>query len=273
MTHQTAVPPGASPDLRVISLPVALFHPVPGQRVILRTADPAEPRRLLGLEVPGQVAFLQLTDLTQDPAPLADWCEGLAMDLVLADPAAELPLLYRWTGSMVRHPVRVTIPLLPGLARAVKLAASLGFAVRLLGQQRAPAPVAELRQALDGYLHNPTVAQPVEPFHSLLLAFLNDSPVSLWSLLEQDPAELRVLDDHGEALPDQGPASVTAWCETLVAQGAECRGCPWLGSCGGYFKWPRISDDCAGIKPLFAELKAAADELRQSLAAYAEGQG
>ena len=259
--------------MTVFSIPAALFHAFPGRPAILRTADPAEPRTLLGPGVPEGLAFVQLTGLTGDMTPLEDWGEGLALDLVMADPAAELPLLYRCTGLLARHPVRVTIPFLPGLARAVKLAVSLGFAVRLTGHQPEPEAVAEARQALDGYLHNPTVSQPVEPFHSVLLALLHEAPVALWSLLEQDPAELRIVDDQGQTLSDQGPASVTVFRDALVAAGAECRGCPWLSICGGYFKWPRSEYDCTDVKRLFADIQAAAAELRQNLAAFDESRG
>ena len=256
-----------------MSIPAALFAAFADRQVILRTADPVAIRALLGPEVHERVLFVQLTDLTVDLGALADWGEGLAIDLLMADPAAELPLLYRCTVLLDRHPVRVTVPLLPGLARAVKLAVSLGFAVRLTGHQGASEVVAQAQAALADYLHNPTVAQPVEPFHSLLLAFLNDTPVVLWSPLEQDPAEVLSLDDQGEAVPDQGPASVSAWCETLVIAGAECRDCPGLKPCGAYFKWPRTDYDCTGVKSLFADLHAAAAELRAGLAAYSASRG
>jgi hypothetical protein len=235
----------------------------------VRAAAGGQLRAAFGAEIPDGVAFVQLTALTGDLAPLADWGDGLAVDLVMADPEAELPLLYRCTPLLARHPVRVTIPWLPGLARAVKLAVSLGFAVRLVGSQPSAATVEEARQALDMFLHNPTVAQPVEPFHGLLIAFLHQTPVDLWDLLERDPAQIRVLDERGEPLSDQGPESLSGFRESLRAAAAECCACPWLASCGGYFKWPRIDFACDGVKRLFADLDAAAAELRQSLAAYA----
>jgi hypothetical protein len=240
---------------------------------VLRTADPTEPPAVLGSEVPERVVFLQVTDLTPSMDPLADWGEGLAIDLAMTEPATELPLLYRCTGLLTRHPVRVTVPLRPGLASAVKLAVSLGFTVRISADQPTPELVDEARQALDGYLHNPTASQPVEPFHGLLLAFLHDSPLSLWSLLERDPAELRVYDDAGEELNNLGPISVTAFRDTLVAVGAECRGCEWLSVCGGYFKWPGTDYACQGVKRLFADLQAAATELRTGLAAFDASHG
>ncbi len=273
MSRQTPIAPEDNPDMTVFSIPAALFHAFPERPAILRIADPAEPRALLGPGVPEGVAFVQHMGLTGDMTPLEDWGEGLPLDLVMADPAAELPLLYRCTGLLVRHPVRVTIPFLPGLARAVKLAVSLGFAVRLTGFQPEPEAVEEARQALDGYLHNPTVSQPVEPFHSVLLAFLHDAPAALWSLFEQDPAELRVVDDRGQVLPDQGPTSTALFRDALVAAGAECRGCAWLSICGGYFKWPRIDYACADVKQLFSDIHLAAAELRQGLDAYHASRG
>jgi hypothetical protein len=268
LSKGTAIAARNPVDTLVYSLPAALFHAFPGRRVILRTADPSEPRTVLGPEVPERVAFVQLTTLNQSVAPLADWGEGLPLDLVMTDPAAEFPLLYGCAGLLARHPVRVSVPLLPGLARAVKLAVSLGFAVRLVGHQPAPEAVEEARHALDAYLHNPTVSQPVEPFHGVLLAFLHDSPGGLWSLLERDPTQLRMLDDRGEEVSGQGPESVTQFRDGLLAEGAECRGCEWLSICGGYFKWPKTEYSCAGVKQLFSDLHSAAAELRQDLASY-----
>jgi hypothetical protein len=251
------------------SIPVGLCDAFPGRPLILRTADSNEPRRLLGPLAPAGVAYLQVTTLAQDLAPLSDWGAGLAIDLLMADPATEFPLLYRCTGLLACHPVRVTIPLLPGLARAVKLALSLDFAVRLVGHQPGATAVAEARQALAGYLHSPTVAQPAEPFHSLLLGFVHDSPVCLWSILEQDPDATRWLDDQGEAATDRAPESLTAWRDTLITRGAECGGCPWFPTCSGYFQWPHIGHDCTGVRLLFADLQSAAAELRADLAASA----
>jgi hypothetical protein len=257
------------PETPVVMIPGALFASLPGRPAILSTDDPAEPRDLFGSETPADLAFIQLTSLAGDLAPLADWGDGIPLDLLMVDPATELPLLYRCTGLSARHPVRVTIPFRPGLARAVKLALSLGFSVRLHGHQPSPEAVAEARQALAEYLHNPTVSRPVEPFHTLLIAFLQETPVALWSLSERDPAEVRVLDERGDPLPGQGPESVAAFRDALLAAGGECGGCPYLSRCDGYFKWPRSDYSCTGVKRLFADIEAAADALRADLAAHA----
>lgn len=260
------------PQPPVFIIPGALFATFPGRPAILRTADPTEPAALFGPKIPTDLAFIQLTDLAGDMTPIADWGDGVPLDLLMGDPAAEMPLLYRCTGLLVRHPVRVTVPFLPGLARAVKLALSLGFAVRLLGHQPNPEAVAEARQALTEYLHNPTVSRPVEPFHTLLGSFLHTTPVKLWSLLERDPDQVCVIDERGKPLPGQGPASVAAFREALVAAGAECRDCRYLSRCDGYFKWPRSDSVCTEVKHLLGDLEAAADALRADLAAYAVGE-
>ena len=63
---------------------------------------------------------------------------------------------------------RVTILARPGLLKAVKLAAALSLPVRVLPGQPTAEVLAELKEALDFYLHAPTVEAPVEFFHSLL---------------------------------------------------------------------------------------------------------
>jgi hypothetical protein len=259
--------------MTVYSIPDTLYPAFPGRPAILRTADPAGLKSRIGPSVPEGIAFVQISPIACDMTPLEDWGEGLPIDLTLADPASELPWLYRCTGLLARHPVRVTVPLRPGMARAAKLALSLGFAVRLTGHRPVPEAVAEARHALDLYLHNPTVEQPVEPFQGLLLAFLHDMPVDLWSLLEENPEAIEVLDQQGQVEPDRGPASATDFRDFLVASGADCAICPWLAVCGGYFQWPRADYDCSGVKALFDDLRAAATELRQALADYSGAEG
>ena len=63
--------------------------------------------------------------------------------------------------------------------------------------------------------------------------------------------------------PDAG---LDVWIERALATAEECRTCEFLGSCGGYFKWPRRDYQCVGVKQLFEQLRAAALELRRDLA-------
>ena len=263
--------------MAVLSIPAALVESFPEGELILRTADPAAVPGLPGMGISGRIAYLQVTAAGADLSVLADWAEGVPIDLVLHDPTAELPSLYRATPLCDRHPVRVSVPLVPGLARAVRLALSLGLPVRLTGHQPVAAALAEAREALRGYLHNPTVAQPVEPFHGLMLDLIHApgpaGPVRLWALMECDPDEVRVLDAAGMPVLDAAPPAVADFRDALLAGGAECGGCPWLPSCEGYFKWPRTQYDCTGVRSLLGELAGAAAELRAGLAEYEARQG
>jgi hypothetical protein len=257
----------------VLSIPVALVGSCPDGELILRIAEPAAMSVLFESGMPERIAYIQVNGAAPDLAPLADWGEGVPIDLVLRDPAAELPWLYRAMPLLERHPVRVTIPLVAGLARAVRLAVSLGLPARLVGHQPVSAAVDEAREALRGYLHNPTVAQPVEPFHGLLFGLIHgrgtEGPVRLWTLMECDPEEVQVLDEAGVVVPDAAPPSVAVFRDALLAGGAECNGCAWFPFCEGYFKWPRTDYDCTGVRSILDELAAAAAELRAGLAEYA----
>lgn len=266
----------------MLNVPAGLAAGFPGRTLVLRTADPAAVPGLLGPEMSERIAFLQVLSAAQDLTPLTDWAPGLPVDLLLLDPVAELPWIYRAVPLFDRHPVRVTVPLVPGLARAVRLALSLGFPVRLAGYQPGAAALAEAAQALGEYLHNPAVAQPLEPFHGLLGALVHDAgtgpspgpgpgpeaPVRLWELMECDPAQFRVLDESGAPVPGVAPDDLADFRAGLLAGGAECVGCPWFASCEGYFKWPRPDYDCTGVKGLFAGLAEAAAELRAGLDEY-----
>ncbi len=261
------------PEAPVFSIPAAGYEGFPHRPVILRTADPARLRALLGPDAPADVAFIQVTRLTQDVAVLADWGAGLALDLVMVDPVAELPLLYRCTGLLDNHPLRVSVPFRSGLAPAVKLALSLGFDVRLQGHQRTPEAVTEARAALDAYLRNPTVPHAVEPFQSLLLSCLHATPVALWSVMERDPAAVCVIDEAGEVAPGDAPAAVRAFRGALLAAGCECSDCPWIKRCDSYFKWPRRDYNCTDIKVPFDGIQQAADALRADIDTHAASAG
>ena len=197
------------------------------------------------------------------------------MDLVMADPAAEFPLLYRHAELLDNHPVRVFIPVQPGFAKAVRVAVSLHFTVWLEPGQPDPALIEELIEVMAFYLRQPTVTEPVEFLHSALLGFYHDDPVPLWVVLDADPQWLRhVADDGAESLPGRlagieatvaADADLGAWIARMLATADECRNCEFLRSCSGYFKWPRRDYDCVGVKRLFGLLRDAAAELHNDL--------
>ncbi|MDG4552207.1 MAG: hypothetical protein P9F19_03365 [Candidatus Contendobacter sp.] len=246
-----------------------------GQRLIVRAREPAALPATLTDEQLERVVGVRLLSLAADSEPLHGWAPGLPVDLVMVDPGAEFPLLYRHVELLDHHPVRVIVPVRPGFAKAVKVAVSLNFAVWLEPGQPEPALVEELVEVMAFYLRQPTVAQPVEFFHSALLGFYHDDPTPLWRVLDTDPQSLRIVDDDGaESLPGRlaGVAATVAtdadlgeWIARLLATADECQSCEFLASCGGYFKWPRRDYACVGVKRLFGLLREAAAELHRDL--------
>ena len=244
-------------------------------RLIVRASEPAALVAALSAEDPARIVAVQLLSLEADSEPMNAWASGLPVELTMADPAAEFPLLYRHVNLLDQHPVRVAIPVRPGFANAVKVALALNFAVRLEPGQPEPALIEELAAVLEFYLRQPTVAQPIDYFQGVLLGFYHQEFTPLWAILDEDPAWLRyIADDGAESLYERlagveitvaPEAGLEVWIEQVLAAGEECQTCEFRQSCGGYFKWPRRDYDCAGVKRLFGALCDAAAELRRDL--------
>ena len=223
--------------------------------------------------------WIQVEELAGDAEAWALAAHGnseIPLDVILANPASEFSDLYRLVDVCAMRDVRVSIPALPGFLKALKLAVSLQIPVRILPGQPNFAVLKELMEALELYLHESMVEAPVEFFHSLLAAMCGAERGSLWMILEEDPAIFLHYDAAGlPRLPGAGNPSgkefspltwVTDRFQTLVDQGGECATCPWSQACMGFFKWPDPAYSCAGVKQLFSELKAAADDIGQDLA-------
>ena len=267
----------------VYQIPLAQLEAFRGLAAVVRSERPIDLVAELSSEDIGNLAYVQLCGLPSDTDVLVHWAEGLPVELLLDQPEQKFPSLYRYTKLQDNHPVRIAIPVEPGFEKAVKLASSLQFAVKLEIGQPEPALIASLARVLDGYLHKSTVTQPIEFFHSVLLGYCRDEPIDLWAIQEEDPALIRTIDEEGrECLPGRlsslvpGPAPdefVADWSTGLSAAGAECTECPFFSACRSYFKWPDRDYDCAGVKALLTTLKQAAEALRADLAAAASSLG
>jgi hypothetical protein len=169
---------------------------------------------------------------------------------------------------------------LPGFGKAVRLAVSLNFAVKLEMGQPDSFLVDELAQVLDFYLHSTKVRQPIDPFQTLLLSFYRHAPMSLWEIAEEDPVQVRYITDDGEETISKRFAGtefevdvadfVKNHSQQLLAEKRQCHQCEFFSRCEGFFKWPDKSYDCASVIRLFKTLAMAADEVTQDLAAYRE---
>lgn len=261
------------------------IHNIPLQRLpsgskdqfIIRTLEPTALPAALAKADPEQIVAVQLLSPQADSEPLNAWAPGLPIELVIADPVTEFPLLYRHTPLLDQHPVRVVIPVQPGFAKAVKAAVALDFPVRLDVGQPDAALIEELAVVLQFYLHQSTVAQPIEYFQGALLSFYHQEPIPLWAILDENPQWLRFIADDGvESLYGrlagigvalEPETELDVWIDRVLATDEECRNCAFLSHCGGYFKWPRPNYDCVGAKRLFGEIRDAATELLRDLEA------
>jgi hypothetical protein len=247
---------------RLYNIPVRLVPEYSGQPVIVRSESSPELIKALPNDSLESVVGVQLLSLNTDVDALADWGHAVPVELVMSDPANEFPLLYRNARLLDKHPMRVLIPALAGFSKAVKLASSLQFSIRIeLGQPSAEV-IDELKQVLDYYLHQSQVSQAIEPFHGMLMSLYHGGPSTLWDLEERNPSIVAYIDDHGREIEVPVPEKFGT---ELLAAHAECEGCELFGHCSGYFKWPESGYSCAGVRSLFATISEAASELRRDM--------
>ncbi len=270
-------------DSVVYNIPARMVEEYRGRPVIVRSNQAFELVERVSEEDLKYLVCVQLLSLDGEVDDLIHWGNLVPVDLVMRDPA-EFPKLYRYSDLLENHPVRISIPVAPGCYKAVKLAVSLNFAVKLdVAQQPDQALIEELAQVLDLYLHRPNVAQPVEYFHSTFLGFYHGAATTLWSVQEEDPTVIRYVTDAGKetisprlngfSFGTEYGAVVADYQRALLVEKGECEGCEFWGNCGGYFKWPDKQYHCDGVKSLFRTLKEAAGELHSELKSFDESQG
>jgi len=268
----------------VYNIPVNLVPAYRGRNVVVRSERPDELVKALPEGNLEKVLGVQLLSLAAEVDSMAGWGYAIPVELVMRDPVTEFALLYRHARLIDKHPVSASIPAIPGLSKAVKIANSLQFRVKLDLGQPVPAAIAEMLTAVDYYLHHTSVSQPVEFFHTTLTSFYQRDPLTLWDVQEEDPAFIRyVTEDGREKIArrlvsvdpgDNLDSFIANLQKVLLGEGgegqSECYDCEFLANCGGYFKWPDSEYACDGVKSVFRALKEAAAELRQDLDNFAE---
>lgn len=262
----------------VYNIPASRVHAYQGRSVIVRSSAPQEIVERL-TATPADVRFIQLSSMPAHTEVLEAFGEGTPIEIVLNEPADEYPGLYHYTNLLDTHPVRAAVPVVAGFSKAVKLAVSLDFAVKLeVRQQPEESLLRELEAVADLYLHRSSVRQPIEFFHTVLLSFYRHEPVSLWEVAEEDPAVVRyVADDGKEDIPrrvegfdlhGELDSFVVRQGQQLLSEKRECGDCEFFSRCGGYFKWPDKTYACDGVRRLFRTLENAAAELERDISEY-----
>lgn len=246
------------------NVPLALASSYPDAKLVLRLGRPEAAAR-------ARLACLDCRNVNYVQFSAAGWeidnlPSGVPLDLVLREPERDYPLLYRFASLTARQPMRITIPVSSGFVKAVKLAAALNFAVKLDIGQPSDDLIGELAQILDFYLRHPAVTRPIEFFHSLLFAFFNAEPVTLWQIQEEDPEYFRWVTEQGRVTLVGRFADLPS--DVKLAANEQCRDCEFAPRCRGYFKWPERQYSCAGIKEILRHIEKAARELKTDYQSY-----
>jgi hypothetical protein len=270
-------------DQLIYNIPIEMIDRFRGQRIIVRTYDPAKLIENLSETDLEYLQYVEIQTLSTDVSVLANWGEGIPLDIQMCDPEVEFGKLYDYAKLLDKHPLRIAIPVQVGFANAVSIAASLNFAIKLIVSQPGPGDLVEMSRALDTFLHRPTFTQPIEFYQSLLRSFFQDEPNTIWAIQEEDPARIRYITAAGKETISPRFRDVTAlsgrgletfieeFLLSLLFERSECATCEFMTHCGGYFKWPDRNYVCSGgVINVFKSIKKAAGELKSDLAVYAE---
>jgi hypothetical protein len=249
--------------------------------LVVRTDDAAEMLDGLTEDALNRLVCIVIRDPSFEPEPLLS--RGLAgpIDVLLNEPGRQYPMLYSLSSVPPHHPSRATIAVEPGFFRALRVAAALGIPVKLDVAQPEGALFDELMQALEFYLHDGCVRQPVEFFHSVFVNSLRGGHSTLWEIQEEDPRRMLYVDDDGNeglpprltagdrALPAPGPEFEMG----LLANHPDCKACSHRRVCQGFFKWPNPDYACDAVRHLFTTIREGAAHLERDMvqAQAAEG--
>ncbi len=271
--HLTPCMPGAT-----VNVPVHLVDNFPENLLVVRSGAPCALVERIDDVLGERIDYVQLTDLDADPSPLIRWKQTFALDLTMTAPGRQFSRLYAFAPLLDRGPVRVQIPAVDGMRKAVKLAASLRFSVAIVPGQPNEAILPRLIELADFYLRNPAIEEPVEFFHSLFFAFVNGEKTTLWDILEKNPARFCHVEDDGSVAPPPKPVFWPKRQEFNAEDGdshrrpsvagnrIDCQECRFFPNCVGFFKHPDPGYTCLSIHPLLEHLEKAAFELKQDLA-------
>jgi len=261
----------------VYNIPARRIDAYPGRNLIVRSELPDELADCLRRADKAAIRFVQLLSVANDSSVLEGTGEAIPLEIFLSDPS-QYHRLYDFGSLLDSHPVRIAIPVIPGFSKAVKLAVSLNYAVKLEVEQPNELLIEELESVLDLYLHRSYVRQPIEPFQSTLLSLFRDEVVSFWGIAEEDPQQVRYITDDGQETISKRFVHVkldfplgdfvVGFGEELIAERGECSGCEFFNRCGGYFKWPNRAYRCDGIRRVLQTLATTTREVRQDLDSY-----
>ena len=125
--HLTPCLPGAT-----VNVPVHLVDNFPENLLVVRSGALGALVERIDDVLGERIDYVQLTDLDADPSPFIRWKQTFALDLTMTAPGRQFSRLYAFAPLLDRGPVRVQIPAVDGVRKAVKLASSLRFSVAIV---------------------------------------------------------------------------------------------------------------------------------------------
>ncbi len=254
------------------NVPVDRLESVEDAGVVIRSHDPATLVECAAKVGPERIVHVQLLSLDREPQVLRDLPAPIPLELVVEDVTTQYPLLYRYADLLKMRPIRVRVPVQPGFGKVIKVATAIEFAVILEPGQPNRETVEEMMRILDTYLHQTTMAAPVEFFHTLLMAYFGREQVTLWEIQDEDPAVWKYVTDEGTLVlskrlslfPELSEINSMEEIKTLVPTwNSECVSCHFLTHCQGYFKLPDTTYQCSEIIRLLRLIEEAAQDLRK----------
>jgi hypothetical protein len=265
----------------IYDVPASMVALYADKHLIVRSGNPAELVKALSVVDRPRIHHMRLLGPDGNTDHFNDLPAGIPIELVIAGDGPVPGFLYEYVKLLPKHPMRVEISVAPGFGKALNLALSLGFHVKLKMMQPDADLVEESKRAAEHYLHNPTVDRTVEFFHSLFIAFLDGSPRHIWNIQNEDPSLDRYVTDQGTLgfserlgylpMPEQLDDFLDDFRLELLTERGECSTCRFFLNCAGYFKLPVRDFSCDNIKGLLQLLQDASKELRKEYEAASSG--
>ncbi|MBM3301749.1 MAG: hypothetical protein FJY85_17585 [Deltaproteobacteria bacterium] len=270
-------------DFVYVSVPAGLADRIDSDVVLVRSGSCRE--IVKAYEALGdRVREVELHGLGEELYLLSGLPVGLPLTVRLHPKDA--PQVYTNTWLMDRFSMGVLLDVDTGLIQGVRIITSAMIPVTL--NLDAVHCAKELMSTLLFYLHEPHLQTPVEFFHSMFNAVLQNSPLSLADLYPESPEALLYVDEScritcsarlaragmflgelsdGLRIDRESPVykGLVDRKKQLFLSSSPCMSCEQFDLCEGYLRVADDAFDCEPFLRVFAELKAKAKEMAEDL--------
>jgi hypothetical protein len=271
------------PNSIIVSAPARLTGNIDSDAVIIRSSS-CEELVVAQNRYQDKVKAGELEVLEADVSPLSSLPVGFP--LVLRLKPLQASLLYTSTWLCDRFPIAVTMAIDSGLLNAVKIVTSAQAHVAVdLDDVRDPG---ELMAVLDYYLHEPHLSVPIEFFHTLFSACVQNEPFSLADMYAEEPDRFLYLDDSGRLTASARFAAAGKFFgeladglmvgqespllqeirnrkKNLFLSGSACASCEVFDVCCGYLRFVTTEFDCIPFVEVMQEIKVRAREMAEDI--------